>query len=85
MHSVSVSIPDIARTALWGTEGAACNDKDGESFLTQEIGDFYRALPDYRSVINFPLEMVDVLRGLAPAGRAVIRTGCGAAPTRVTR
>ncbi len=39
-------------------------------FLTQEIGDFYRNLPDYRSVINFPLELVDVLRGLAPAGRS---------------
>lgn len=31
-------IPDIARTAIWGTEGAACNDKDGERFLTQEVG-----------------------------------------------
>ncbi len=39
-------------------------------FLTQEIGDFYRALPDYHSVINFPLELVDVLRGLAPTNRA---------------
>jgi predicted dehydrogenase len=34
----SMVIPDIARTAVWGTEGAACNDKDGERFLTQEIG-----------------------------------------------
>ncbi|WP_221029562.1 circularly permuted type 2 ATP-grasp protein [Actomonas aquatica] len=38
-------------------------------FLTQEVGDFYRALPDYRSVINFPLKLVDTLRSLAPAGR----------------
>ena len=34
----SMVIPDIARTAVWGTEGAAYNDKDGERFLTQEIG-----------------------------------------------
>ena len=34
----SMVIPDIARTAVWGTEGAACNDKDGASFLTQEVG-----------------------------------------------
>lgn len=34
----SMVIPDIARTAVWGTEGAACNDKDGERFLTQETG-----------------------------------------------
>jgi predicted dehydrogenase len=34
----SMVIPDIARTAVWGTEGAACNDNDGERFLTQETG-----------------------------------------------
>ncbi len=35
-------------------------------FLTQEAGDYYRALPDYQSIINAPLEIVDTLRGLAP-------------------
>ncbi|MDB4384952.1 circularly permuted type 2 ATP-grasp protein [Opitutaceae bacterium] len=35
-------------------------------FLTQEAGDFYRALPDYHSIINAPLELVDTLRELAP-------------------
>ena len=34
-------------------------------FLTQEAADYYRALPDYRSVINFPLEIVEALRGLS--------------------
>jgi predicted dehydrogenase len=34
----SMVIPDIARTGVWGTEGAACNDKDGERFLTQDTG-----------------------------------------------
>jgi predicted dehydrogenase len=31
-------IPDIARTAVWGTGGAACNDQDGARFMTQEVG-----------------------------------------------
>jgi len=34
----SMVIPDIARTALWGTEGAAWNENDGERFYVQEIG-----------------------------------------------
>jgi len=38
-------------------------------FLTQEAGDFYRELPDYESVINYPLELVDTLRSLAPPHR----------------
>ena len=35
-------------------------------FLTQEAGDFYRALPEYHSIINTPLELLDTLRELAP-------------------
>lgn len=34
----SMVIPDIARTAVWGTEAAARNENDGERFLTQESG-----------------------------------------------
>ena len=37
-------------------------------FLTQEASEFYRALPDYHSIINSPLELVDHLRQLAPSG-----------------
>jgi uncharacterized circularly permuted ATP-grasp superfamily protein/uncharacterized alpha-E superfamily protein len=36
-------------------------------FLTQEASDYYRALPDYRSIINFPLQLVDALQSLIPA------------------
>ena len=39
-------------------------------FMTQEAGDLYRALPDYHSVINFPLQLLGALRGLAPRDRA---------------
>ncbi|MFH1496546.1 MAG: circularly permuted type 2 ATP-grasp protein [Verrucomicrobiota bacterium] len=35
-------------------------------FMTQEAGDLYRALPDYHSVINFPLVLLDALRALSP-------------------
>lgn len=31
-------IPDIARTAVWGTEGAAWNENDGQRFFRQEVG-----------------------------------------------
>lgn len=34
-------------------------------FMTQEATDLYRALPDYHSVVNFPLQLLDHLRGLA--------------------
>ncbi|HTJ78304.1 MAG TPA: circularly permuted type 2 ATP-grasp protein [Rariglobus sp.] len=40
-------------------------------FMTQEASDLYRALPDYHSVINFPLQLLDSLHALAPdTGRA---------------
>lgn len=32
-------IPDIARTALWGTEAAAANEMDGERFYYQKVGE----------------------------------------------
>lgn len=38
-------------------------------FMTQEAGEFYRALPDYHSVINFPLQLLAALRALAPRDR----------------
>lgn len=48
-------------------------------FMTQEATDLYRALPDYHSVINFPLQLLDHLRTLAPddtrAPSIVVLTG----------
>ena len=32
-------IPDIARTAVWGTEAAAWNEVDGAHFFTQKVGE----------------------------------------------
>src|SRR5690606_37773996 len=39
-------------------------------FMTQEAGELYRALPDYHSVINFPLRLLDALRALSPRENA---------------
>lgn len=38
----SMVIPDIARTAVWGTEGAAWNEMDGASFYYQKVGELER-------------------------------------------
>lgn len=35
----SMVIPNIARTAVWGTKGAASNEGDGERFSVQPTGD----------------------------------------------
>lgn len=35
----SMVIPDIARTAVWGTKAAAWNENDGERFFFQEVGE----------------------------------------------
>ncbi len=37
-------------------------------FMTQEAAELYRRLPDYHSIINFPLQLLDTLRRLAPRG-----------------
>jgi len=35
----STVVPDIARTAVWGTEAAAWNELDGEKFYVQRVGE----------------------------------------------
>lgn len=37
--ATAMVIPDIARTALWGTEAAAWNEVDGEKFYVQKVGE----------------------------------------------
>jgi uncharacterized circularly permuted ATP-grasp superfamily protein/uncharacterized alpha-E superfamily protein len=68
---------DLVRTdAGWVCNQTRANTPIGLSyavqnrrFMTQEAGDLYRAIPDYQSVINFPLLLLDALRALAPRGR----------------
>lgn len=39
MLATAMVIPDIARTALWGTEAAAWNEIDGARFYVQKVGE----------------------------------------------
>jgi predicted dehydrogenase len=50
----SMVIPDIARTAVWGTEAAAWNENDGERFFVQRTGEKDR--------IEEPVETLDTVR-----------------------
>jgi len=63
----SMVIPDIARTAVWGTEGAACNDKDGERFLTQEVGS--------KDWVEHDIDTLDTVRDELEEFAANIRNG----------
>ncbi|MFA6959294.1 MAG: circularly permuted type 2 ATP-grasp protein [Opitutaceae bacterium] len=64
---------DLVKTAQgWLFDDTRANTPIGLSyavqnrrFMTQEAADLYRALPDYHSVINFPLQLLDYLRALA--------------------
>lgn len=60
-------IPDIARTAVWGTEGAAWNENDGELFFTQETGSKDR--------VAHEVETLDTVRDELEEFAANIRNG----------
>jgi len=63
----SMVIPDIARTALWGTEAAAWNENDGERFFTQETGSKER--------VEEEVETLDTVRDELEEFAANIRNG----------
>jgi len=50
----SMVIPDIGRTAVWGTEAAAWNESDGERFYFQPVGEIERS--------EQPVETLDTVR-----------------------
>ncbi len=50
----SMVIPDIGRTAVWGTEAAAWNEVDGERFYFQPVGEMERS--------EQPVETLDTVR-----------------------
>lgn len=52
--ATSMVIPDVARTAAYGTEGAAWNEVDGERFYIQRVGEKERA--------EQPVETLDTIR-----------------------
>ncbi len=65
---------DLVKTAAgWAFTDTGANTPAGvgyavqnRRFMTQEAAGLYRSLPDYHSVINFPLQLLDALRLLAP-------------------
>jgi predicted dehydrogenase len=63
----STVIPDIARTAVWGTEAAAWNELDGEQFYLQRIGDKDRT-PE-------PMETLDTVEDELAEFASNVRTG----------
>lgn len=60
-------IPDIARTAVWGTEAAAWNEMDGERFYVQRVGEKERTAQD--------VETLDTVRGELEEFAANVRNG----------
>lgn len=73
---------DLVKTAAgWQVAATRTNSPVGlgyavqnRRFLSQEAGELYRALPDYHSIVNFPLQLLDALKQLAPAA-ALDRAG----------
>ncbi len=60
-------IPDIGRTAVWGTEAAAWNEVDGERFYVQRVGEKERR--------EHPVETLDTVRDELEEFAANVRTG----------
>lgn len=63
----SMVIPDIGRTAVWGTEAAAWNESDGERFYFQPVGDMERS--------EQPVETLDTVRDELEEFVANVRNG----------
>lgn len=67
---------DLVKTSTgWVFTGLSANTPIGLSyavqnrrFLSQEAGQLYAGLPDYHSIINFPLHLLETLRQLSPRG-----------------
>jgi predicted dehydrogenase len=60
----SMVIPDLARTAVWGTEGAAWNENDGELFFVQEVGSKERVGQDIETLDTVEDELEEFARNV---------------------
>ena len=65
--ATSMVIPDIARTAVWGTEAAAWNEIDGARFYVQKVGEKERT--------EQPVETLDTIRDQLEELAANVRSG----------
>lgn len=64
----------IQRNGVWHFSETHANTPIGlgfavqnRRFLSQEANEFYASLPDYHSIVNAPLRLLDALRSLAPS------------------
>lgn len=67
MLATAMVIPDIARTAVWGTEAAAWSEMDGERFYLQRSGEKEREAE--------PIETLDTVRDELEEFASNIRNG----------
>ena len=65
--ATSMVIPDIARTAVWGTEAAALNDVDGARFFVQVTGE--------KEWTEQPIDTLDTVRDELEEFQTNIRSG----------
>ena len=65
--ATSMVVPDVARTAVFGTEGAAWNEQDGERFCRQAIGE--------KEGTPQPIETLDTVRDQLEEFARCVRDG----------
>jgi len=65
--ATSLVIPDIARTAVWGTKAAAMNEWDGEQFSVQMSGE--------KALTQQPVEVLDTVQDELEEFARNVRTG----------
>jgi predicted dehydrogenase len=65
----SMVIPDIARTAVWGTEGAAWNENDGERFYIQDVGPNDRVEQEVETLDTVEDELAEFARNVRDGSR----------------
>lgn len=57
-------IPNIGRTAVWGTEGAAWNEEDGAKFFVQETGEIERTEQEIETLDTVKDELEEFARNI---------------------
>lgn len=62
-------IPDIARTAVWGTEAAAWNEVDGERFYVQRTGEADRTAEPIETLDTVQDELEEFARNVRNGSR----------------
>ena len=67
--ATSMVIPDIARTAVFGTEAAAWNEVDGERFYVQRVGELERSAHAIDTLDTISDELQEFVANVRSGGR----------------